>query len=235
MDKRQESIVKMGRTVSGVFVAYQTTVDKTPSLPANQDKLDNLIEESEKYSREQLSTGTEFTDKKNVAKRALAAGTIKICSALAGYGASSTDTSVQFLKNLYVLTDSEIKTKRDMPLFAFAYKVYNDALPYADKLAPFATKADVDNLKVLADNFNLLLPKRRTQQGTAVLATKNLEEVITGIMAVLDDPIEILVKALQATEPDFFNAFTHARHIVEAASGKKKSDGGTTGTAGTGK
>jgi hypothetical protein len=42
---------------------------------------------------------------------------------------------------------------------------------------------------------------------------------------VLDDPIEILVKALEATEPDFFHAFTHARHIVEAASGKKKDVG----------
>ena len=111
-----------------------------------------------------------------------------------------------------------------MQLFTYAYTVYNDALPYASQMNPFATADDVAQLKVLADNFNNSLPQKRTQQSKSKLSTQNLEDVVAQIDLLLNDTIDVLVKPWENKEPNFYKAYQNARMLVDAASRKTKTD-----------
>ena len=225
MQKVQESKIKMARATSGILEGFEEIVTRTPGLNAAHIALKNLIGETERHNQGQMDKGTELTAKKNEARLALNVGTLKICAALAALGTVSTDPKIRILKEKYQIADSEIKKMREMPLFSYSYMVYGDAKPYATMLDPFATEAEVEELKTLADNFNALLPQKRTQLSKSSLSTQNLEDAIAQIDLLLKDTLDVLVKPWEYKEPDFFKAYTNARIIVDAASRK---NGGNT-------
>ena len=225
MQKLQESKIKMARATSGVLESFEGIVSRTPGLSDAWNMLVDLIGETERYSQGQLAKGNELTAKKNEARAALVTGTLKICAALAAYATVSTDQNVKKLKEKYQIADSEVKKLRDMPLFSYSYTVYGDAFPFATQLDPFASEGEVNELKELADNFNVLLPQKRTQLSKSSLSTQNLEDAIIQIDLLLKNTIDVLVKPWEYKEPDFFKAYTNARIIVDAASRK---NGGNT-------
>lgn len=220
MQKRQESKVKMARATAGILTGNAEIVAGTPGLGDATENLVELVDETEFHSQGQMNTGSELTTRKNEARTALTATTLKVCAALAAYSTASADPAVKVLKTKYQVADSEIKKLRDMPLFTYANTVFADAQPFANMLAPFATAADVAGLKTLADNFNALLPQKRTQQSKSALSTQSLEDAIARIDTLLNDTIDVLVKPWEYTNPDFYRAYTNARIIVDAASRK---------------
>jgi len=222
MQKIQESKIKMSRSVSGILTAYEDVEMRTPGLNAAHIALDNLIQETERHSQGQLNKGVEITSKKREARSTLVSSTILVGAALAAYITSVADPALKNLKEKYKVNDSEINKKRDMQLFAFAYTLYDDALPYAASLEPFASAADIDQLKANADSFNELLPQKRTQVSKSALSTQNLEEAIAQIDALLNDTIDVLIKPWETKEPNFYRAYKNARVVVDSASRKAK-------------
>lgn len=101
--------------------------------------------------------------------------------------------------------------------------LFTDASPLATMLGPFAVEEDVVRLKALADNFNELLPQKRTQQSKTSLSTQNLEDAIDRIDELLNETIDVLVKPWEYINPDFYGAYTNARIIVDAPSRKNTS------------
>jgi hypothetical protein len=213
MDKKQEGKIKMARAVSGILEGFEDIVKKIPMLDASHLKLDQLIEDTEKFSQGQLNKGTEHTAQKDSAREILINEGIKICAALAAYATSSTDESAKPLKTKYQIKDTVIKRLRDMQLFAFSYQIYSDALPYVDKLEPFATAEEVKGLKAKADIFNGLLPKRRTQLNNSIRSTQNLAKTIDDIDKLLIDTIDVLIKPWEFKETDFYNSYKSSREI----------------------
>ena len=226
MQKSQESKIKMARAVAGILSGNEPTVNSTPGLSAATSELNMLIGETESHSQGQMNTGTELTLQKNAARAALETGTLKVCAALAAYATASADPNVKTLKGKYQVANSEVKKMRDMPLFNYAYTVFGDAQPFANMLEPFASAAEVAELKTLADNFNALMPQKRTQLSLSALSTQNLEEAIARIDLLLKDTLDVLVKPWEFKNPDFYRAYTNARVLVDAPS--RKSNGGTT-------
>ena len=222
MQKIQESKIKMSRSVSGILNSYEEIVMRTPGLNAAHDALYNLIAETERYNRGQLDNGAEITAQKNNARLVLETGIIQICAALAAFATGSNEPGVKKLKDKYQVSDSEITKMRDMPLFSYAYSLYDDATPYATNLEPFASAAEVAQLKDKADNFNALLPQRRVQVSKSSLSTQNLEDAIAQIDLLLSDTIDILIKPWETKEPDFYKAYKNARIIVDPVSRKTK-------------
>jgi len=222
MDKKQESKIKMARLVSGILAGNEEKIKKIPGLEAAHIKLDQLIENAEKYGQGQLDKGTVQTAQKDDAREILIIEVIKICAALAAFGTSSTDASAKLFKAKYQIKDTVIKRLRDMQLFSFAYQVYSDALPYADKLEPFATSDEVNGLKLKANIFNELLPKRRSQLNASVLSTQNLAETIDSIDELLINTIDVLIKPMEFKDVDLFSSFKNARGLVDAPHRKNK-------------
>lgn len=225
MQKKQESKVKMARATLGILTGNEQIVAGTPGLGNATETLAGLVEETAIHNQGQMNTGAEFTARKNEARASLTVATLKVCAALAAHATVSVDPAVKLLKAKYQVADTEVKKLRDMPLFTYASTVFADASPLATLLAPFASAEDVTGLKTLADNFNALLPQKRTQLSKSSLSTKNLEDAIARIDVLLNDTIDVLVKPWEYISPDFFRAYTNARIIVDAAS--RKSNGGT--------
>lgn len=224
MKKTQESKVKMARATLGILTGNEEIVAGTPGLGNATEALAELIGETESHSQGQLNTGSELTVQKNEARAALTVATLKMAAALAAYGAASADPVVQLLKAKYQVSDNKVKRMRDMPLFAFASMAFTDASPVAAQLTPFAAEEDVAGLKTLADNFNALLPQKRTQLSKSSLSTQNLDDAIDRIDKLLKETIDVLVKPWEYSQPDFFRAYTNARIIVDAPS--RKNNGG---------
>ena len=220
MKKTQESKIKMARSTLGILTGNEEIVAGTPGLGNATEALMELIGETEYHSQGQMNTGSELTTRKNEARAALIVSTLRVAAALAAYGAASADPVVQLLKAKYQVSDDKVKKMRDMSLFTFASMVFADASPVAAQLAPFAAEEHVAGLKTLADNFNALLPQKRTQLSKSSLSTQNLEDAVDRIDKLLKETIDILVKPWEYSQPDFFRAYTNARIIVDAASRK---------------
>lgn len=224
MQKIQESKIKMSRSVSGILTAYEEIVMITPGLNAAHDVLDNLIGETERHTQNQMNKGTEITVLKDNARLVLENGVIHIGAAFAAFATASNNPVVKIFKAKYQVADTVIRKMRDMPLFSYSYSLYEDATPFAPQFEPFATAEEVAQLKEKADNFNALLPQRRTQVSKSSLATANLDEAITQIDNLLNNTIDVLMKPWETKEPDFFKAYKNARFIVDAASRKTKKE-----------
>jgi phosphoribosylformylglycinamidine (FGAM) synthase-like amidotransferase family enzyme len=220
MNKKQESRIKMGRAVSGILNGFQEIATKTPGLTQAHETLDQLIGETVRHNQGQRNTGTEFTHKKDASRLTLEICIRKVCAALAAFATVSSDPAISEFKGKYQFSDTHIKSQRDMQLFSMAYAVYGDAILYADKLEPFATAKDVAGLKDLADNFNQLLPQKRTQQSKSILSTKNLKDAVNQIDLLLNDTIDVLIRPWEFSSPDFFNAYRNSRMIIEFVSRK---------------
>ena len=80
-------------------------------------------------------------------------------------------------------------------------------------------------MKEYADDYNELWPKPRSQENQSVLATANLDEVVTQIDLLFNDTLDLLVKPFETKEPDFFKAYKNARYIIIAASHKTTKPG----------
>ena len=223
MQKKQESKVKSARATLGILTGNEEIVTATPGLAAATESLAILVEETGIHSQGQMNTGSEFTTRKKETRNALTMAVIKVCAAVAAHATVSEDPAVKLLKTKYQLADTDVTKLRDMPLVTFANTVFTDASPLAEQLSPFAVEEDVVGLKALADNFNALLPQKRTQQSKSSLSTKNLEDVISRIDLLLNDTIDVLVKPWEFINPDFYGAYTNARIIVDAASRKSTS------------
>lgn len=220
MQKIQESKIKMSRAVSGILSAYEDVVSRIPGLNAVHIALENLIAETERHSKNQLDKGTGITALKDDSRELLENAVIHICAAVVAHAKATNDPAFVVLKEKYQVTDTEIRKKRDMHLFTFAYSLFDDAFPYSAQIEPFATADEVNQLKVTADNFNELLPKRRTQVSQSALATANLDDAVNQIDVLIEDTIDVLVKPFETKEPDFFKAYKNARFKVGAASHK---------------
>lgn len=224
MQKIQESKIKMSRSVSGILSAYEEVVGRTPGLSTAHETLNNLIGETERHTQNQMNKGTEITVQKDNARLVLENGVIHIGATFAAFATVSDNPEVKKFKAKYQTTDTVIRKMRDMPLFSYSYTLYNDATPFASQFEPFATVEEVAQLKDKADNFNALLPQRRTQVSKSSLATANLDDAIVQIDSLLNDTIDVLVKPWETKEPDFFKAYKNARFIVDAASRKTKKE-----------
>ncbi len=222
MKKQQESKIKMSRAVAGILNGNAELVNITPGLSDALGTLENLITETGQYNEEQLNKGIELTAGKNEARTQLTTATLSICAAMAAYGTTTDSPEAKALKTKYQVKDTEIKRLRDMQLFTYASMVFADAEPLAAQLEPFATAAEVANLKTLADAYNATLPKKRTQQSISKLSTQNLQKTIDRIDDLLMNTMDVLIKPWEYKEPDFYQTYHNARQLVDAASRKAK-------------
>lgn len=218
MNKDQETKVKMARSVSGILSGAEDMVTKTPGLEDAHAVLIELLLESEKYAQKQSDKGTEITDQKGKVRKQLETKFRKVKSALAAFVVTSKDASLQGLVKKYEYSKSEVEHMRDITLFTNSYVLYGDATPHAAKLVPHATSADVEDLKKLADDFNIYLPKKRTQTSKSMVATQNIEEVLVKMDTLFRETMDILMDPWEFNDHDFYGSYKNARSLVNAAS-----------------
>ena len=230
MQRIQESKIKMCRSVSGILTVYNGLVGITPGLTAAHIDLDHWIAETERHNRGQLNSGAELTVRKNEVRILLEDAIIQIGSSFVAYLTTVEDPVIKLFKDKYQVKDNEIRKKREMQLFAYAYMLFDDLTPFITFLEPFTTADEIRELKDKADNFNALIPVKRTQVNKTALSTQNLEEAIDKINLLLNDTLDILVKPWKEKEPDFYNSYKNARIIVDAGFRKRPEDAQPTGT-----
>lgn len=224
MNKKFISKIKMARSVSGIIDSFPDIEAQTPGLQSAHEELDDRISDTEKYQRDQSNKGTEITTMKNEVRKALELIYRKISSSFVAFSIVSADVKVKALGKKHDISKSDVTHFTETELFARAYVLYGDVLPYADKLLPHATADDVDGLKETADDFNIYLPKKRTQVGISMVATQNIEEAVEKIDLLLKETIDKLVKPWEFSASDFFKAFKNARVLEDPGYRKVKKD-----------
>jgi hypothetical protein len=224
MNKKFISKIKMARSVSGILDSFPDIETQTPGLESAHNELDDRIAETAKYQQDQSNKGTEITTMKNEVRKALELIYRKISSSFVAFSIVSTDVKVKALGKKHDIPKSDVTHFSETELFSRAYVLYSDVLPYADKLLPHATLTDVDNLKATADDFNVYLPKKRTQIGKTMVATQNIEEAVEKIDFLLKETIDKLVKPWEFSASDFFKAFKNARVLEDPGYRKVKKE-----------
>jgi hypothetical protein len=224
MNKKFISKIKMARSVSGILDSYPDIEARSPGLEKAHDELDARISETAKYQQDQSNKGTEITVMKNNVRKTLEILIRKVASAFVAFSIISEDVKVKALGKKHDLNKSDVSHHLETELFSLAYVIYGDVLPYAGNLLPHATADDLVKLKETADDFNIYLPKKRTQTGISMVATKNIEEAVEKIDDLLNETIDKLVKPWEFSESDFFKAYKNARKHEDPGYRKEKKD-----------
>ncbi|NJK93835.1 MAG: hypothetical protein HC905_01890 [Bacteroidales bacterium] len=129
MNKKDESKLKMGRSVSAILLSYKDIVDKTVGLGKASSILESLIEATAKHQQTQASTGTEITKMKNQIRKELERLIRKVSASLVAISIASDDEKLKNLGRKHDLPKSDLSRKKEMALFTWAYVLYGDAQP----------------------------------------------------------------------------------------------------------
>jgi len=199
-------------------------VETIPGLSKANTKLKGLQMDGQVYNQSQEADTTGVTAEKNIVRGTMEVAMRKVCTAMIAY---ATNEDNMQLKAKFSYSKGDFGQMRDQDIHTTASNIYDNALPYADKIGPFATAEDIATVKALADRFIALLPMHRTLTSKGATSTINLQGTIDSIMALITGTIDPLMKPMEFTQPTFYRDYMNARKIVNHGSRSSKDNGDT--------
>lgn len=227
MNKVQLSYTNMSRTTTNTLDNNISIVTTIPGLNEALARLKRLQTELQTYSQGQATDTSGVTAEKNIVREKLIIIIQKICAAMIAIATNKNDIR---LKAKFDFKKSDFPRMRDQDLYTNAINIYNNALPQADRIAPFATPDDIAQVKTLADEFYTLIPLNRTLTSQGATSTANLQDTIDSIMDLLTHTIDPLMKPMEFLHPTFYSDYKNARKLVEHGSRSSKNGEETTET-----
>jgi hypothetical protein len=219
MNKVQLSYTNMSRTTTNTLDNNISIVTTIPGLSDALARLKRLQTELQTYSQSQATDTSGVTAEKNIVRDKLILLIMKICAAMIAIATNKNDIR---LKAKFNFKKSDFPRMRDQDLYTNAINIYNNALPQADKIAPFATPDDIAQVKTLADEFYTLLPLNRTLTSQGATSTANLQDTIDSIMDLLTHTIDPLMKPMEFLHPTFYSDYKNARKLIDHGSRSSK-------------
>lgn len=211
----------MSRAVTKTLDNNSPIVVTIPGLSEALTKLKKRQADVQTHSQGQAMDTSGPTTQKNIIREQLVLLILKVCSAMLAIATNSSDT---LLKMKFNFKKSDFPRMRDQDLYTTASNVYTNALPYTERVTPFATSEDIAQVKALADEFFALLPVNRTLTTQGATSTANLHDTIDSIMELITDTIDPLMKPTEFSHPDFYRDYRNARKLVDHGSRSSKSD-----------
>lgn len=213
MDKYQSNKLNSYKSVKGVLDEYRNLYENEATLSRSvRDFFDMLGEIGRIATRTKMDTTGETAAKK-LAKEKLA----RLASTLAASGAAyAFETSNQELEAALDYTYTDIKYARDSDALTRARAIETELLTHKEHLLEYMiSEQDLDELDRHIDNYLTSLEVRGGVKSEHVADVRRLEILFRETDQLLQKRLDRFVLRLQSKTPMFYDAYSHARRIVD--------------------
>jgi hypothetical protein len=201
-----EAVIAVLDSNSSIWNSIPAIVEIKTNVETNIDKIRELRQIQEKDS-------TGITVNKAEIQENLIAATLKLIGGLMAY---ATVTNNHELRNSINYKKSDLEYTRDNILYDKALLVYNTAQPLAAELAVYLIgEEDILAVDTLLKEYEAAIPEKRAAVSESKAATQALKQTIKATSFILKDKLDNLMLIFQAVNPDFFNAYTNSRIIID--------------------
>jgi len=213
MTDTQENKLNMFETVMTVLDNNSTVWNSIPPIVEIKTKVDTNIYKIRELRQKQEKDFTGITVNKAEVQEKLIAATLKLIGGLMAYSTVNNDHR---LRNSINYTKSDLFLSRDNILYDKALLVYNIAQPLAAELSVYLiTEEDILAVDTLLKKYEQAIPEKRAATSESKAVTEALKQTFKATSFLLKDKLDNLMLIFQAVNPDFYNAYTNSRIIID--------------------
>ena len=213
MTDTQENKLNMFETVMTVLDNNSTVWNSIPPIVEIKTKVDTNIYKIRELRQKQEKDFTGITVNKAEVQEKLIAATLKLIGGLMAYSTVNNDHR---LRNSINYTKSDLFLSRDNILYDKSLLVYNIAQPLAAELSVYLiTEEDILAVDTLLKKYEQAIPEKRAATSESKAVTEALKQTFKATSLLLKDKLDNLMLIFQAVNPDFYNAYTNSRIIID--------------------
>jgi len=213
MTDTQENKLNMFETVMTVLDNNSTVWNSIPPIVEIKTKVDTNIYKIRELRQKQEKDFTGITVNKAEVQEKLIAATLKLIGGLMAYSTVNNDHR---LRNSINYTKSDLFLSRDNILYDKALLVYNIAQPLAAELSVYLIiEEDILAVDTLLKKYEQAIPEKRAATSESKAVTEALKQTFKATSLLLKDKLDNLMLIFQAVNPDFYNAYTNSRIIID--------------------
>ncbi len=213
MTDAQENKLNMLETVITVLENNATIWNSIPAIVEIKEKVVTNIGKIRGLRQIQEKDFTGITVNKAEVQENLIAATLKLIGGLMAY---ATVTNDHELRNSINYGKHDLNHSRDNILYDKALLVYNTAQPLAAELAVYLiTEEDILAVDTLLKKYEEAIPEKRAATSETKAATEALKQIFKATNLLLKDKLDNLMLIFRAINPDFYNAYTNSRIIID--------------------
>ncbi len=230
MNRKELNKLNMLRSVYSFLTANLTIVSEIGGMPEFYAQLGKLIADLENAATMQVKGTRSATKTKEELESKVIKRLLKVAGGLRAYAIVN---KIIALKTTADLQANTVAKLRDNDLVSLCNLIYNEALPYADKLAPHkVSEADVNSLDADTKAYNASFTGKRDIQEKTVGATQNIASLLTESNQFVQD-MDDLMFTISETEPELITQYRVARKIIRLAATRKGNDAPPEGAGGS--
>ncbi len=217
MNRVEMNQFNMMLSLDQFFTNNQNLISSNPAIVAACTKLKSLIGDINSQSQVQaVSTKADSAVKADL-KSSIIDTVLKVAAGMAAHAASTSDTRLKIAANI---TRSELKKMRDADLLIKTRATHEVALPLLEELAIWGvTKADVDALVSMADEYSTQSPDIRNLKVKTVQATTDLKTKIDETNTLIKSTLDPMMLPFKNLNPTFHGEYLNARTIIHSGGG----------------
>jgi hypothetical protein len=161
---------------------------------------------------------TAIYQQKRVMREQLVEMTVRLVRKLRSFAA---DTENQAMTNNLDYSKSSLEKLRESQLPPVCLVVCETGHPYLDQLGHYGvTAAELEQVRVLAEQFEAILPEPKMAISTGKQTTEALAELFRKTNGLLGEQLDGKLEQYQDTHAGFYAAYFAARNIVDRTSRK---------------
>jgi len=217
MNRVEMNQFNMMQSVDQFFTNNQSLISSNPAIVAAVNKLKSLIGDINSQSQVQaVSTKADSAVKADL-KSSIIDTVLKLAAGMAAQAASTVDTRLKITADI---TRSELKKMRDADLLIKTRAIHEVALPLLTELAIWGvTKADVDALASMANEYSTQSPDIRNLKAKTVQATTDLKAKFDETNTLIKSTLDPMMLPFKNLNPTFHGEYLNARTIMNLGGG----------------
>lgn len=217
MNRVEMNQFNMMQSVDQFFTSNQSLISSNPAIVAVCNKLKSLISDINSESKIQAVSTKAGSAVKADLKSSIIDTVLKVAAGMAAHAASTADTRLKIAADI---TRSELKKMRDADLLIKTHAIHEAALPLVTELAIWGvTKADIDALISIADEYSTQSPDIRNLKVKTVQATTDLKAKFDETNTLIKSTLDPMMLPFKNLNPTFHGEYLNARTIMNLGGG----------------
>jgi len=212
MKKNFNNKIRMFWTVLAVLLEYEIVWKTLSVFQEIYDEFNAFLKDIESTAIVAGVTTEGATIEKNTVKGELAVEVFRICSALSTFAVRTNNPKLKAKVNF---SETKLKRMAQPKLLSKAREVKALMEENMTAIAGYGIKpADHDLLVIQIDKYAAEIPAPKVTSGERKAANEKLKALFSDTTKLQDQQMDKLMEYFRKVNPDFYNAYWHARDIV---------------------
>ncbi len=213
MNDKQSNQYRMHLAVQECLDTNLEKWNGIPIIVQMKNELDELIQRIEVKDSESSADSTTFTKQKELLRNTVTRKAVSMAGVLSSFAAITGDDE---MADSMHLTESMLNKAKETDIENMVNPIIEMATNHVDDFIDYGVTAEqVTELQTSLDDFTARIGKPRVIRNQAFAAIKMIDALIDEARDLLNNKLDKLMLRFRYSDPEFYDAYTRARTIVD--------------------